>query len=160
MMAIATRLQDYMSSRGLRYDVLTHPHSHNSMQTAELAHVPGDSVAKSVILEDEKGYLMAVLPSTEHVRLGQLGRELNARLRLATEADVARLFDDCEPGAIPPIGAAYGLRTMFDDRLSEQEEIYFEAGDHERLIQVSREDFLAMMGDAAHARFGERHWHH
>jgi Ala-tRNA(Pro) deacylase len=49
---------------------------------------------------------------------------------------------------------------MFDDRLSEQEEIYFEAGDHERLIQVSREDFLAMMGDAAHARFGERHWHH
>lgn len=159
-MAIAARLQDYMSNRGLRYDVLTHPHSHNSMQTAELAHIPGDSLAKSVILEDDKGYLMAVLPSTEHVRLGQLGRELNARLRLATEADVARLFDDCEPGAIPPIGMVYGLRVMVDDRLSEQEEIYFEAGDHERLIQVSREDFLAMTADAGRGRFGERHWHH
>lgn len=158
-MAIASRVHDYMTRHGLRYDVLDHPPSHCSMETAQLAHVPGDSLAKTVVLEDDYGYLMAVLPSTQHVRLGWLGKELNCRLRLASEAEIARMFTDCEPGAVPPLGVAYGLRTVVDDSLASKPEIYFEAGDHERLIQMSGADFMAMMAHASHARFGEPRWH-
>ena len=39
-MAIALRVQDYMMQHGVHYDVLTHPHSRSSMETAEYAHVP------------------------------------------------------------------------------------------------------------------------
>lgn len=159
-MAIAMKLQDYLTQHGLRYDVLHHPHSHNSMETAQLAHVPGKNLAKSVVLEDEDGFLMAVLPSTHHIRLGMLGKALKRRLRLATEDELASLFEDCELGAVPPVGAAYGMRTVIDDSLTDHPEIYFEAGDHESLIQTSREDFLAMMEGASHMRFGEHHWHH
>jgi Ala-tRNA(Pro) deacylase len=128
----------------VQYDVVTHSHSRSSMETAELAQVPGDRLAKSVVLEDEDGFLMAVLPST-HLRLGRLSRELNRRFRLATEEDGGALFEDCEPGAIPPLGSAYGMHTIVDDSLAEQPEIYFEAGDHERLIRVSREQFMQLM---------------
>ena len=159
-MAIASRLQTYMTEHSLRYDVLTHPHSHNSMETAQLARVPGHSLAKSVVLEDDDGYLMAVLPSTQHVQLGRLGRVLDRRLRLATEDELAGLFEDCEPGAIPALGAAFGMRMVFDDSLADQPEIYFEAGDHEKLIQMSREDFLATMQGVSHGRFGEHYWRH
>lgn len=159
-MAIASKVQDYMAQHGLRYDVLTHPHSHNSMQTAHLAKVPSQALAKSVVLEDDSGYLMAVLPSTHHVQLGKLGKELNSRLRLASERDLERMFDDCDLGAIPPIGAAYGMRMIVDDSLFAENEIYFEAGDHEQLIQMSGKDFMAMMGSAGHAHFGEQRWHH
>lgn len=159
-MAIASTVQQYMTKHGLRYDVLAHPHSHNSMETAQLAHVPGNCLAKSVILSADDGFVMAVLPSNRHVELGRLGRQLNRSLRLATEDEVASIFPDCEPGAIPPIGTAYGLRTVMDDSLADQDEVYFEAGDHESLIQMSRKDFLAMMEDASHGRFGEHMWHH
>jgi Ala-tRNA(Pro) deacylase len=159
-MAIASTVRDYMTEHGLRYDVLTHPHSHNSMETAQLAHVPGSCLAKSVILGAEEGFVMAVLPSTHHVQLGRLSRQLNTTLRLATEEEVAQLFADCELGAIPPLGAAYGMRTVMDDSLADQQEIYFEAGDHEKLIQMDRDDFLAMMEEASHARFGEHIWRH
>ncbi len=161
-MAIASRVQEFMAEHGLRYDVLSHPHSHSSMETAQLAHVPGACLAKSVILEDDQGYLMAVLPSTRHVQLGRLSRELNCQLRLATEDELARLFADCEPGAIPPMGAVYGMRVVMDESLAEHPEIYFEAGDHERVIQMSREDFLTMMDmeQASHVRFGEHTWRH
>lgn len=158
-MAIAMKLQDYLSRRGMRYDVVRHPHSGNSMETAQLAHVPGKILAKSVILEDEHGYLMAILPSTRHVRLGVLGKALKRKLRLATEDELAALFEDCEIGAVPPIGAAYGLRTVVDDSLTDQPEIYFEAGDHESLIRVSSDDFMAMMDGTSHMRFGEHHRH-
>ena len=90
-MTIAHRIEDYMMQYGVQYDVVTHPHSRSSTETAELAQVPGDRLAKSVVLQDEEGYLMAVLPSTRHVRLGRLSRELSRRFRLATE--VFRPFD-------------------------------------------------------------------
>lgn len=158
-MAIAHRLMDYMSQHKLRYDVLTHPHSHNSMETAQLAHVPGRCFAKSVVLEDDDGFVMAVLPSTHHVQLGRLGKMMNRHFRLATEPEIADLFEDCELGAIPPAGEAYGMRMIMDDNLADQPEIYFEAGDHERVIQMDRQDFLEMMKSAMHARF-DRHLGH
>ena len=155
-MATASRVEDYLMRHGVHCDVLTHPHSHSSMETAELARVPGDRVAKSVILEDDDGYVMAVLPSTYHVRLGKLSRELNRRLRLATEDELARLFTDCETGAIPPLGLAYGMPTIVDDSLALQSEIYCEGGDHETLLHMNRDAFMALMEHADHARFARR----
>jgi Ala-tRNA(Pro) deacylase len=152
-MAIAHTVQDYMSEHGVRYDIVSHPLSHNSMETAELAHVPGRRLAKSVILEDEDGFVMAVLPSNCHVRLGALSRELNRSLRLASERQLSALFSDCELGAIPPLGLAYGMTTVMDDRLAEQPEVYFEAGDHEQLIRMDREQFNMLMQHVGHARF-------
>ncbi len=64
------------------------------------------------------------------------------------ESELAGLFPDCEVGAIPPIGSAYGLRTLVDSRLRKEPEVYFEAGDHESLIKVSAETFRALMVDA------------
>lgn len=159
-MAIASRIQDYMAEHGCHYEVLTHAHSHNSMQTAQLAHVPGERLAKSVMLEDDEGgFVMAVIPSSHHVRLGQLSRELNRPLHLATEDELPALFSDCERGAIPPVGMAYGISTVVDDSLAEQPDVYFEAGDHELLIHMEREDFMHLMDGAAHGRFCDHTWH-
>lgn len=161
-MAIASRVQEYMAEHSLRYDVLTHPHSHNSMETAHLARVPANCLAKSVVLEDDQGFLMAVLPSSQHVQLGWLSKAMNRSLRLATEDELSTLFADCEPGAVPPMGAAYGMRMVVDDSLVGQEEIYFEAGDHEKLIQMSRADFMTMMEmeSAQQLHFSEHYWRH
>ncbi len=155
-MAIASRVEDYLLERGVTYDVITHPHSNNSMQTAQFAHVRGDRVAKSVVLEDDSGFVMAVLPSTCHVRLGLLSRQFNRNLRLATEHELSDLFADCELGAIPAVGLAYGMTTVVDDSLAAEPEIFFEAGDHEKLIRLKRDDFGALMQHAEHARFATR----
>jgi hypothetical protein len=40
--------------RGVRYDVVSHAHSHRQRGDGELAHVPGDRLAKSVVLEDDE----------------------------------------------------------------------------------------------------------
>lgn len=153
-MAIARKVEDYMKQRGIDYDVVMHPHSSNSMESAQLAHVPGGCVAKSVVLEDDDGhYVMAVLPSTHHVRLGALCRELNRNLRMASERELTTLFADCDTGAVPPVGFAYGMSTVVDDSLVEQPEVYFEAGDHQSLVHMNRDAFMALMQHAGHARF-------
>jgi Ala-tRNA(Pro) deacylase len=152
-MAIAHKVQDYLNKYGISYDLVTHPHSQSSMETAQVAHVPGSRLAKSVVLEDDNGYVMAVLPSTCHVRLGSLSKELNRELRLATEKELSALFGDCEIGAVPPVGLAYGMRTVIDESLAEEPEVFFEAGDHEHLIHMRRDAFAELAARSERARF-------
>jgi len=89
---------------------------------------------------------MVVVPSSRHVDLGEIHRQLNRDLGLATESELGRLFMDCELGALPAVGPAYGMETVVDDTLAEQADIYFEAGDHEQLIHVTAEAFQTLMG--------------
>ena len=147
IIAIAPTVYKYLAEHDVAYDVISNPHPATRGETAEASHVPGARLAKSVILEDDMGYLMVVLPSNRSVNMGELHRQLNRNLGLATENELGSLFRDCEIGALPAMGPAYGLETVVDDELAEQPDIYFEAGDHEQLIHVSAEVFHTLMGD-------------
>jgi Ala-tRNA(Pro) deacylase len=155
-MAIAATVSNYLLAQDVEYDVLTHPHTATSGESAEAAHVPGTRLAKSVILEDEQGFLMVVLPSSRQVNMQELHRQLNRNLVLATENELGGLFADCEIGALPPIGSAYGVETVVDDAIAEQPDIFFEAGDHEQLIHVTGETFQTLLGESVrHGRFSQ-----
>jgi Ala-tRNA(Pro) deacylase len=152
-MAIAHSIETFLRQHDIDYELVSHPRSVSSSHTAELAHVPGAQLAKSVLLEDESGYLMAVIPSTHRVDLGKLHHQLQRRVGLAIEREVTEIFSDCDPGAIPAIGPAYHVATIVDDTLLQQPDIYFEAGDHEALVHVSGQTFGALMAGVPHAQF-------
>lgn len=153
-MAIAATVSNYLAEHDVEYDILSHPHTRSSGESAQAAHIPGTRLAKSVILGDDLGYLMVILPANRHIDLGELHRQLNRNLGLATESELGRLFGDCEVGALPALGPAYGIETLVDDQIAEQPEIYFEAGDHEQLVHVSAEAFGALLGErVGHGRF-------
>lgn len=96
---------------------------------------------------------MVVLLSDRHVDLLMLSQALGRDLTLAPEYRIATIFTDCELGAIPPLGPAYGVTTLLDDSLVGQSEIYFEAGDHEEVICVDGEQFLVLLNKAMHGQF-------
>jgi Ala-tRNA(Pro) deacylase len=152
-MSIASRISRYLAEQEADFDILDHPHSSTSMETAQLAHVPGDLIAKSVVLGDDRGYLLAVIPASCRVDLGELHRQTSRNLGLVTEYELGALFEDCEPGAVPPFGNVYDLDTIVDESLVEQSDIYFEAGDHESLVHVSAETFENLLADARHSEF-------
>ncbi|MGQ0665188.1 MAG: aminoacyl-tRNA deacylase [Pseudomonadota bacterium] len=155
-MPLAMTVKQYLANRGVEYEVLTHRPTLSSLQTAEATHVPGDRLAKAIVLKDEGGYLMAVLPASHHIRFRELQTQLNRRVGLATEQEVEALFKDCDRGAVPPIGEAYGLDVIIDDSLAAQPDVYFEGGDHASLLHVTGEQFGRLMADARHGRFSDR----
>ncbi|QCI67337.1 aminoacyl-tRNA deacylase [Phreatobacter stygius] len=152
-MTMANRLQTYLDSEGVRYEIVAHPRTASSSRTAEAAHVPGGRVAKSVVIHHELGYVLAVVPSTHRVELSTLQAVLDKRLGLASEGEISRLFDDCDVGAVPAVGAAYGVPVILDDSLGGATDLYFEGGDHKSLIHVSGDDFRILTRDAQRARF-------
>jgi Ala-tRNA(Pro) deacylase len=118
--------------------------------------VPADSLAKPVLLEDERGYVMAIVPASHRVDLGRLNHQLHRELELAREREIAELFHDCERGAMPPLGGPYRIPTVYDDSLEGHSEIYFEAGDHEDVVHLRGRDFLRLLEGSLHGRFSQR----
>ena len=151
-MVMATCLNEFLDSNHLNYDLIEHEHAESGLRNAEAAHLAGDLVAKSVLLKDGDGCLLVVLPATHMLDLGQMHRLLDRHVGLATEEEVAKVFSDCDLGAIPPTGLLYDIDTIVDEALLGQPEIYFEAGDHEHLVHMNRQDFGKLMGDAVHMR--------
>jgi len=152
-MTISSRLKSYLEERGVAYDVLVHPHTSTSSQSAHAAHIPSARMAKCVVVHHETGYVLAVVPSTHRVELGTLQDVLDRRLGLATEKEIATLFNDCDVGAIPPLGGAYDIPVIVDDSIAEAPEVFFEGGDHETLVHVSGDDFRSLTKDAQRSRF-------
>lgn len=153
-MSIPARLTSYLDQRGTRYEICAHEPSSSSAQTARTAHVPPHQLAKPVIVEGDDGCMMVVLPADRNVKLGPLSRMLDRKnLRLADKSRVEALFADCEHGAVPALGMAWGIETIVDDELEANDVVYMESGDHERLLRVSHDDFHALMLAARHGHF-------
>jgi len=152
-MSVALTMQEYLDRWGVDYDIVPHQATDSSLETAEVAHIPGDSLAKAVLTEDYRGYLMVVIPANYQVAFDQLDVELDRRLELATEEELSDIFLDCAVGAIPPLGEAYGIDVALDERLTGCDDIYFEAGDHSALVHMSGEDFRDLMASAERGNF-------
>ena len=159
-MSIPSHLSSYLEQRGTQYEIWTHEHSRSSAETARTAHVPPSQLAKSVILQDDEGCVMAVLPADRVLMVGEFSRLAGRyRLRLADEDRVASLFEDCERGAVPPVGMAWGIPTLVDDELESNEVVYMEVGDHEHLLRMSQDQFHALMRAQPHGSFSKSPMH-
>jgi Ala-tRNA(Pro) deacylase len=138
------------------YDVITHNRTKSSLATAHVSAVPEDNLAKGVLIRRKDGYLLAIVPASCQVQLNAVGRWLRQPVSLATEEEVAETFGDCDPGSVPPVGGAYGLPAVMDERLEGFHDIYFEGGDHQTLVHVTGREFQRLMANIPHAHVADR----
>ena len=154
-MTIAATVLSSLKERNIGYEIVSHPKTYSSAETATAAHVDEGHIAKAVVVKDEKGYLLAVIPASSWLDLDHLRKELNRDLHLAPEDEADGLFEDCQPGAFPSLGEAYGLETVLDEALTSLARVYFEAGDHEQLVAVSGDDFQDLMKGVRRGHFSQ-----
>jgi Ala-tRNA(Pro) deacylase len=137
-----TKLKDFLDANGVRYVTISHSRAFTTNEVAASAHVPGKSMAKTVMVKVDGRMAMAVLPAASRVSFDQLRGAIGAReVVLAEEAEFRELFPDCEIGAMPPFGNLYGLPVYVADILGENEEIAFNAGSHTEVIRLAYADF-------------------
>ena len=150
-MGIALTLQQYLDDHHIDYDVLVHKRTHCSEDTLRASHVPGDRLAKGVVLTREGGFVVAVVPACAQVRLETIERMLHCRVSMASEEEIGELFPDCDMGAVPPVPEDYAVEALIDDSLEQQPDVYLEGGDHRSLIHLSGEQFRSLMQGVRHA---------
>lgn len=150
-MPIAATVEFCLERHQLPYALISHPRAESSRDTAAAAAVAPAQIAKAVMLRDERGYLMAVVPSDREVPLPRLSQQLDRDLRLVGNTELASLFGDCEVGAIPPLGPDYGYETVVDETLFRHRHVCFVAGGHTGLLCVTQDAFRVLMQGAQRA---------
>ncbi|HET8669079.1 MAG TPA: YbaK/EbsC family protein [Candidatus Saccharimonadales bacterium] len=141
-MSVAAKLKQYLDDNRVEYDVLSHTRTYTAQETAQAAQVPGNEVAKSVVVRADDRFVLAVLPAPRKVNLERLKETLGAEdVQIAEESEFRSLFPGCEVGAMPPFGNLYGLDVYVDGSLADDEQIIFNACTHVDAIQMRYKDF-------------------
>ena len=136
------KLEELLEREDVPFELCTHPATYTAQGLAHEEHVSGYNVAKPVVVKGTRGFAMCVVPACCQVDLSRVGEVLDEpTVRLASEAELAQVFPDCELGAEPPLGRLFGMPTLIDPELMNHEELLFQDGTHTHAVRVHRADF-------------------
>ena len=143
------RLEEYLRSQQVPFQVQRHETSYTAQEVAASEHIPGNMVAKVVVVFADDRLALLALPASCVVDFSWAERVLGAKhLRLAGETEFATAFPDCEVGAMPPFGNLYDLPVYVDRSLAEDETIVFPVGTHTQTMSVRFADFQRVVQPA------------
>jgi Ala-tRNA(Pro) deacylase len=158
-MSIAPKLRSHLDRQNAAYELIGHAPTTTAIEAAAAAHVPPSCMAKAVLLDlPGEHHLLAVLASDRRIDLEELRTELDEKPRLADQAEIVAIFDDCDAGAVPSLGSGYGVDMIVDDQIAAEPAIFFEAGDHRSLIHMKQAEFQRLTRHARHGSFGTPVW--
>lgn len=142
----ATKVKEFLDANNIKYMTISHSLAYTAQEIAASSHIPGQELAKTVILKVDDYFAMAVLPASHQVDLKAMKEAAGASgVRLATETEFMNLFPDCEVGAMPPFGNLYDMPVFVDESLTQDEEIAFNACTHKQLIKLAYDDFAYLV---------------
>lgn len=136
------KLKKFLDDNGVRYVSIRHSPAYTAQEVAASGHIPGQELAKSVIVRLDGRLAMVAVPASEQVSLESLKRTSGAKeARIAEESEFKDRFPGCELGAMPPFGNLFDMDVYVSESLSEDEEIAFSAGTHSELLRLAYRDF-------------------
>jgi len=145
-----------MNRVGVDYTVLEHQPSESLLHTAMVRGIDPAAIAQAVFLDNSRGPIMAVIPLSHVIRLDWVESFTRLKSRNHELDESATLFDDCEPGTIPPVAIPYGLQAIIDKSLLQQPEIYFRPGRYDQLIKIETKSFFALHRYSIQGNISER----
>ena len=128
---------DYLSERGVGFEVVVHRRAFTSLQEARAVGVAAEEVLKTVALWTGGKYVLAVVPASRRLELRRVREALeDPGARLATEAELQLDFPGYELGALPPLGSLLGVPLLADPEVLDHELVVFAGGTETESVRV------------------------
>jgi len=139
---IPERIERYLVEHHLPFVHTTHVRAVAAQRFAAAEHVPGDRIAKPVVVDVDGELALAVVSATQRIDTEELARTLGARrVELVPEPQFEARFSPCEVGAEPPLGL-FGLPIYVDAALAREPRLVMRAGTHEDAIEVETAEWM------------------
>jgi Ala-tRNA(Pro) deacylase len=140
--SVFERIEHLLQQHGAEYRVLRHEPVYTSEEAARIRGTPLASGAKALICKGDETFVLFVLPADRKLDSGAARRAHGWRkLRFASREEVLSLTG-LTAGSIPPFGSLFGLPTLCDRRLGDNETINFNAGDHAISVSLRYSDYV------------------
>ncbi len=132
----------YLNEHHLAYEHTMHMRAVPAQRLAAAEHVPGDRIAKPVVVSLDGRLAIAVVAATQKVDVDALREQSFAsKVEMVPEPMFADLFAGCEVGAEPPLGL-FGLPIYVDSDLAREPWIVMRGGTHEDALRIDTEEWL------------------
>lgn len=139
-------LKAFLDDQHVKYVTIQHSIAYTAQETAESAHIPGNEMAKTVMVLLDDRMAMAVLRAPDKVDLKRLRDAAGAKnAEFASETQFQGLFPGVDVGAMPPFGNLYDMPVYVEESLTHDRRIAFNAGSHSELMQLAYEDFARLV---------------
>ncbi len=136
------KLKEFLDDNGIKFVSIQHSAAYTAQEVAALAHIPGELMAKTVMVKIDGKMAMAVVPASHQIDFDRLREVAGAEsVELASEDEFKDYFPACDVGAMPPFGNLYDMPVYCSNALSEDLEIAFSAGSHSELIRLAYADY-------------------
>lgn len=152
-MTIAAAVLRHLKHNRIAYRECPHARVDNLMEAAGACGVAPFEVARAILLRDDAGLLLAVLPLSMSLDFSALKAWLRRDFRPVSGPEADRLFPDCAPGCRPPFGELYGLPVVVERSLMDLPQVYIEPGCPSSLLRLSGRDFQFLLGRPQRGRF-------
>jgi Ala-tRNA(Pro) deacylase len=139
-------LDRFLNENHVRYTCYNHRPTFTAQETAEVMHVSGHELVKTVLLNVDGRMVMAVLPACELIDFELFKAQVGAKhVSLATEQEIVNLAPLCDRGSLPPIGNLYGIEVIVASTVAADEVICFSGGTHTEDIRMSYDDWECLV---------------
>jgi aspartyl-tRNA synthetase len=143
--SVYSAILDLLKSKKISYQEFEHQPVFTSKDASKAR--AGTSLhqgAKALVLRLKAGHGLLVIPGDVRADLKAVRKYLHYSNAKLEAIDVLPAITGLEAGAIPPFGSLLGLPTYLDSRLSDNQEIVFNAGRHDRSIKLNFSDYLSL----------------
>lgn len=140
--SVFQRVEALVRGHDVPFDVLRHAPVYTSEEAARVRGTPLASGAKALVCKGDDAVVMFVVPADRKLDSKAVRQSRGWRkLRFASREEVLQITG-LEPGSIPPFGSLFGLPTLCDARLGQNEKINFNAGDHGISVSMGYADYV------------------
>lgn len=145
-MTVLERIEERLTAQGVSHRITTHAPVYTSAEAAAVRGTSLSSGAKALVVKAGEGFVLFVMPADRKLDSKQVRKNLGFReLRFATREEVF-VLTGVQPGAIPPFGSLFGLKTYCDRALGNNEKINFNPGEHTATLEMGYEDYVRVEG--------------
>lgn len=106
--------------------------------------IRGAQVVKTLLLADERGYALAVIPKNREIDLAALEAEFGRSFRTASPEEAQRIFPGLPLRALPPIHEGRDADIYLEQSLVQLSEVYLETPKPGRLVRLDGESFRSL----------------
>ncbi|WP_286805966.1 MULTISPECIES: HDOD domain-containing protein [unclassified Marinimicrobium] len=147
-MPLPTSVESLLNSQNIHYDLATAPVDANNQPLWHDQHLRNVGAAKAVLLEDEKGRILAVISADTLLDLNAVNRQMDRELRATNQGAVRQFCDTYSLQSVPALPKLAGLPTLVDKQLLSRESLLLDSGDDTQLLHINRDDFQQVLEDA------------
>ncbi len=133
-----------LEEKGVSFKYLSHVPVKTSEEASKVRNTPLEMGAKALLLKTKNEFFLLVISAAYNADLKKLREQINSsKIKLASVEDVKNITN-VEPGAVPPFGSLFSIKTYIDKTLLDKDEIVFNVGRHNRSVIMKLKDYLSI----------------